>query len=101
MRLVPGIGDGAGAGLGVRGQPGRAIQVPGLSSCGGHLDERLRLVPGIGDGASEGLGVIEMSKPRPNSRQADWNVLVTDGYCMPVDGQFYESLKVRHVLVGN
>ena len=58
LRLVGRVGDGAGQGLGVGGQPGRPVRVAGLGGCAGQLGERLRLGVRVGgDGAGQGLGV--------------------------------------------
>ena len=91
------VGDGAGQGLGVGGQPGRAIRVAAGGGAG-QLGERLHLGVQVGEGAGQGLGMIEASEQRPHRRQADRDVLVTDGHRMPVDRQLHQSLQVGHVL---
>ena len=125
LRLVAGVGDGAGQGLGAvrvaglgdrAGQLGErlrlvagvgdgagqglgAVRVAGLGGRAGQLGERPRLGVRVGDGAGQGLGMIETSQPCPHGGQADRDGLVADGDGVPVDGQLHQSLQVRHVLV--
>jgi hypothetical protein len=42
--------------------------------------------------------MLETANACPYGGQADWNELVTDGYCMPVDGQLDGSSQVRDIL---
>ena len=55
------VGDGAGEGLGVGGQPVGAVQVTGLGDRGGQAGERPGLAVGVGDGAGEGLGAVQVT----------------------------------------
>ena len=58
FRLDVGVSDGAGEGLGVGGQPGRAVRVSCPGGVGGKRSQRLGAGDGFGDGAGFVFGAI-------------------------------------------